>query len=81
MDKLWLIYGLVCVARFYSHLIFIGNTIDGAGKIVRFISVQPGVIHDVRIDSNIISNMPSFDWSEGLTYFEPGIILKDKSGE
>lgn len=64
-----------------SDLIFRGNTINGAKKIVWAISTQPGTIHDVRIDSNIISNMPSYNWSSGLNYFAPGIILKDKSGE
>ena len=64
-----------------SDLTFRGNTINGAKKIVWTISIQPGTIHDVRIDSNIISNMPSFNWSTGLNYFAPGIILKDKSGE
>ncbi|MGH2562965.1 MAG: hypothetical protein ACRDE5_00515, partial [Ginsengibacter sp.] len=65
-----------------SNITFTGNTINGAGRIVRYIYInQPGIIHDVRIDSNIISNMPSFDWTEGLNHFSPGIILKDKSGE
>lgn len=64
-----------------NDITFTRNTINGAGKLIRFISMQPGIIHDVKIDSNVISNMPSFDWSSGINYFAPGIILKDKSGE
>lgn len=63
-----------------SNINFTGNTINGAGKIVRFIAERPGIIHDVKIEKNNISNMPYFDWTQELTYW-PGIILKDKNGE
>lgn len=63
-----------------SNITFTGNTINGATRIVWAVSMQPGIIHNVTIDSNIISNMPSFDWTAELNYW-PGLILKDKSGE
>lgn len=63
-----------------SNITFTGNTINGAGSLVRFISMLPGTIHDVKIEKNIISNMPRVDWTFGLEHW-PGIILKDKSGE
>ena len=63
-----------------NNITFTRNTINGAGRIVRFVSMQPGIIHNVKIDSNIVTNMPAFDWTPELEYF-PGIILEDKSGE
>lgn len=63
-----------------SNITFTKNTINGASRIVFVIALIPGTIHDVKIENNIISNMPSFDWTPELTYW-PGIILKDKSGQ
>ncbi len=63
-----------------SNITFTGNTIKGAGSLVRFIAQLPGVIHDVKIQKNTISGLPGYDWSTELTLW-PGIILKDKSGE
>ena len=64
-----------------SNITFTGNTINGARKMVYTIDTTfTGTLHDVRIESNIISNMPSLDWSSDLAYW-PRIILKDKSGE
>lgn len=54
MDKLWLIYWLVCIARFNSNITFTGKTINGGGKTVGFISVQYGAIRDMRIENDII---------------------------
>ncbi len=64
-----------------SSITFTNNIIHGAGRMVFQIdTTYPGVIHDVRIEKNTISNMPSEDWSKQLNHF-PGIILKDKNGE
>lgn len=63
-----------------SNIEFTRNIIDGAGRIVFAIAFSPGNIHDVKIENNIISNMPSFDWSTALNHW-PGITLKDKSGQ
>ncbi|HEY8660980.1 MAG TPA: hypothetical protein VIL78_18255 [Hanamia sp.] len=38
--------------------------------------MQPGILHDVKIEDNIITNMPSFSWAAELNYF-PEIILID----
>ena len=64
-----------------NNINFTGNIINGAPRIIWAIASFPGVIHDVRIEKNTISNMPSFDWSPSVNYFAPGIILNDKSGE
>ena len=63
-----------------SNITFTGNVINGAGKIARSVALIPGVLHDIKIDSNTISNMPSFDWSSVLAHW-PDIILKDKNGQ
>lgn len=59
-----------------SNITFTGNRINGATRIVRFVSMQPGILHDVKIEDNIITNMPSFSWAAELNYF-PEIILID----
>lgn len=65
-----------------SEITFTGNTINGARKIVWAVSMQPGIIHDVRINSNIISNMAiQGDWSTEMNYFDPGLIIFDKTGQ
>jgi hypothetical protein len=64
-----------------SNISFTGNTINGASRMVYLIDTsRAGTIHNVRIDSNAISNMPSLDWTQELKFW-PDIILKDKSGE
>ncbi|HEX7458473.1 MAG TPA: hypothetical protein VF301_08570 [Ginsengibacter sp.] len=64
-----------------SNILFTGNTINGAGRMVYLIDTsRAGTIHDVRIEKNTISNLIERDWSEELKYW-PDIILKDKSGE
>ena len=63
-----------------SNIIFTGNKIDGAGRLVQSIAVLPGIIHDVKIEKNTISNVPSFDWTTDLQLF-PGITLKDVNGQ
>jgi len=65
-----------------SNIHFQKNIISGAGKLISFIdTVDNGQIHSVIIDSNFISNMPSFDWSAEINHYSPGIILSDKDGQ
>lgn len=61
-----------------SDITFTGNTINGAGRMVYLIDTSSGIIHDVRIDKNIISNMSVYDYSSELKYW-PDITLKQVS--
>lgn len=59
-----------------SNISFTGNTIKGAGRMVYLIDTsRGGVIHDVKIEKNIISNLTGKDWSAELKYW-PGIVIR-----
>lgn len=59
-----------------SNISFTGNTINGAGRMVYLIDTsRGGVIHDVKIEENTISNLMSRDWSSELKYW-PGIAMQ-----
>ncbi|MEO8719720.1 MAG: hypothetical protein ABI372_01345, partial [Ginsengibacter sp.] len=62
-----------------SNITFKNNTIDGAGRMIYLIdTTTAGIIHDVYIGNNFISNMPSHDYSAELE-IRPGIILEQES--
>lgn len=59
-----------------SNISFTANTINGAGRMVYLIDTsRGGVIHDVKIEDNIISNLTGRDWSAELKYW-PGIVIQ-----
>lgn len=59
-----------------SSISFTGKTISGAGRIVSLIDTsRGGVIYDVKIENNTISNLNSQDWSAELKYWR-GIVIK-----
>ena len=63
-----------------SKIIFTGNTINGAGRMVYLIDTSAGTIHDVRIENNTISNLQGKNWSAELKHW-PDVVLINKSGE
>ncbi len=63
-----------------SNITFTGNTINGAGRMIYLIDTSAGIIHDVRIENNTISNLQGKDWSAELKHW-PDIVLINKSGE
>lgn len=59
-----------------SNISFTGNSINGAGRLIYLIdTVHGGVIHDVKIEDNTISNSMNKDWSSELKYW-PGIAIQ-----
>ena len=63
-----------------SNILFTGNKIDGADRMVYLIDTSAGIIHDVKIEKNTISNLNGHDFSKELKIW-PGIVLKNKSGK
>lgn len=59
-----------------SNISFTRNTINGAGRMVYLIDTsRGGVIHNVKIENNNISNLTDRDWSVELKYW-PGIVIQ-----
>ncbi len=60
-----------------SNILFTGNTINGAGRMVYLIDTSHGgTIHDVKIENNVIENLKGKDWSAELKYW-PNILLQN----
>lgn len=60
-----------------SNITFTNNIIKTTGRLVFYISILPGTIHDVRIENNDIINLKPWDWRTQLAYW-PGIVLDNK---
>ena len=59
-----------------SNISFTGNTINGAGRMVYLIDTSHrGMIHNVKIENNNISDLSGRDWSAELKYW-PGILIQ-----
>lgn len=63
-----------------SDILFTGNTINGVDRMVYLIDTSAGIIRNVKIDKNTISNLAGEDFASELKFW-PDVELNDKSGE
>ncbi len=60
-----------------NDIIFTGNFIDGAGRMIHGITAEGEEVKNVIIKDNSIKNMPYHDYSVEL-FYNPGIILEQE---